>query len=128
MTLVEVLGGLALLAAILTGLFTIKTRSARQAQLTERRRLAIQAADALLSFWWQDIAKFPRTGSGDITGRPGLQWRTQDVRDDRAQSLGGQVVRLDVFDRSTRGADALLASVEVVLPVELIHETRVHPD
>lgn len=121
MTLIEVVAGLALLAAVLILVFAAKSHVARQQVRADRRLRAVAAADALLAAWWQDPATFPRAASGGVPGQPGLAWQTRIVPNPAAEALGGQAVRLDVFPggpgASTDDRAEPRVSVEVVLPV-----------
>ena len=116
MTLIEVVGGLALLAAVLGGELAIKARCTRQARITDERRRAIEAADVLLSLWWQQTDTFPRAGAGSVSGSPEFEWRTRTVPNVAAQRLGAQVVRLEVLKAGAAPGSESLAAVDVVLP------------
>lgn len=126
MTLIEVLAGLALLAALLGGIVSVKVRWARQARVTEQRRLAIRASDELLSAWWLDLGAFPRSSQGLAPGRPGLMWRTEPLANPSVVALGGEVVRLDVRDVLAAEDAPPLARVEVVIPIRVKNEIGVH--
>jgi type II secretory pathway pseudopilin PulG len=126
MTLVEVVAGLALLAAVLGGILTAKSRCARQSRQAIQRQQAIQAADEMMSLWWQDVKGFPRQGSGAVPLHPGLDWRILPVRNPQAEAFGGEVVRLEIKgDASNRSP---LIALEVVLPAEAKDENGVHPN
>jgi hypothetical protein len=109
MTLMEVVAGLALLATLTGSLLEVKARVVRQNRLAEQKRAAVAAADQLLAGWWADLKNFPRSAAG--TTAAGFAWRTQIVPNPAAQSVGGQVVRLEVSDDA--GAKA---TVELLLP------------
>ena len=118
MTLVEVLGGLALLAAVLGSIMAVKVRTERRARFTERRLQAIGAADSLLASWYQDPATLPEQSRGDVPADPEFVWRTQPVANAAAARLGGRVIRLDILDRQVSSDRPPLVSLEVVVPVE----------
>ena len=128
MTLIEVVAGLALLATVLSGIVAIKTRCLRQMHRTEQRREAIRCADELLSAWWTDTATFPYRSSGPVPGHPQLQWRTRPISNLQAQSLGGQVIRLEIADFSASSSAEPLISVEVLLPRQVQHAIGIHTD
>ena len=119
MTLIEVVAGLALLAAVLSLVFAARSHVARQQVRADRRLAAVAAADALLAAWWQDPSKFPRAGGGTVPGRPDLVWRTGIVPNPAAEALGSQAVRLEVTSAGPPGVAGArpVVSVEVVLPV-----------
>jgi hypothetical protein len=110
MTLVEVIGGLALLATLLVALLLARGRFTHQAALADRRLAAIGAADALLTSWHQDPASLMRGGSGTIAGNDDLFWRTHIVDSPAVNQLDAQVVRLEILDNRQQ----ILTSVEFV--------------
>lgn len=131
LTLIEVLAGLALLAALLMTILTARSRAALQWSRANERIRAVEAADRLLSEWWQDPKSFPRAGEGVVAGVDGFRWRTRIVRNRVAERLSTEVVRLEVgritpggaggdagSGRPTPAASAAPIAVEVVLPVE----------
>ena len=117
LTLVEVVAGLALLAALLVAVLTAKARATRQLASANRRLEAVAAADRLLVGWWQDPAHFPRHASGRVPGENGFAWRTSPVRNDTVNALAASVIRLEVLDERAKPR-SVLAFVEVVLDDE----------
>lgn len=117
MTLVEVVGGLALLATLLVGILLARGRFAHQMRSADRRLAAVAAADRILTAWHQDPRAFPRSGAGSVAGDAQMSWRTQVVPNAPLNDLGAQVVRLDIFDERPQGAAGsdLLTSVETVV-------------
>lgn len=107
MTLVEVIGGLALLATLLVALLLARGRYTHQAALADRRLVAVAAADQLLTSWHQDPSTLVRGGVGTIDG---LGWRTQLVNNPGVNALDAQVVRLEILDNRQK----ILTSVEFV--------------
>ena len=75
MTLVEVVGGLALLATLLVAALLAQGRYMRQAASADRRLQAVTAADALLTSWRLDPRSLPHSGvlasSPAMRGFPG---------------------------------------------------------
>lgn len=118
MTLIEVIAGLALLAAVLSGILTVRSRATLQWNYATQRLEAVAAADALLSEWWQDIGRFPRSDAGAVPGEAGLYWRTWRVTKPEIELLGGQVVRLQVGRATDPAADPAGVTVEVILPAQ----------
>src|SRR4051812_8008804 len=79
MTLIEVVGGLALLGTLLVGVLLAKAKFTRQAATADRKLQAVSAADELLVAWRQDPLALPRDGVGTVPGGGGdrqLSWRT----------------------------------------------------
>lgn len=95
---------------------TTKAKLTRQWSHAQQRLRATEAADALLTAWWQEPETFPREAGGLVRGEPGLRWRTTVVPNGPINRLNATVVRLEVFGAvgAARGDD-VLARVEVVL-------------
>jgi hypothetical protein len=114
-SLVETLLGCAILATLLVTIVLAVSRLHLQAARAAGRAGACRAADELLEQWWKRPEALPRRSNGPVAGRPGWSWRTRPVESDSAASLGGQVVRLEVFAPGGP-TDSPAASVELVLP------------
>src|SRR5688500_13208484 len=97
LTLREVVAGLALLSTLLVAVLTTRAKLTRQWAAAERRLRATEAADALLTAWWQDVKTFPRRASGAVPGDDRMSWRTEVVSNELADRLEATVVRLEVF-------------------------------
>lgn len=95
---------------------TTKAKLTRQWSHAQQRLRATEAADALLTAWWQEPKTFPREAGGLVRGEPGLRWRTTVVPNGPINQMNATVVRLEVFGAvgAARGDD-VLARVEVVL-------------
>lgn len=118
-TLIEVLGGLALLSALLVAILMAQAGYTRQAATAERRLRAVSAADELLQGWWREPERFPVSTGGAIAGDAGLAWRTRVVSATGLQNLEARVVRLDVFDTFNPSRDETpLVSLDIVLPMQ----------
>jgi len=116
MTLVEVIGGLALLATLLVATLLARSRYVHQSAVAERRLEAVAAADALLTTWHQDTRALVRDGSGLIPGEQELAWRTQTLPNAEATDLGAVVVQLQILDtRPQAAASPLLTSIELLV-------------
>ena len=119
MTLVEVVGGLGLLATLLVALLLAKARYTHQAAAADRRLQAVAAADALLAGWHQEPRSLVRAGSGVVVGGGEFSWRTEGVVNGSVAELGAAVVRLEILDeRSEAAADRVITSVEFVVDRE----------
>jgi Tfp pilus assembly protein PilV len=112
-TLVEVLLGLALLAALLVSILTVRSRAARQTVLARTRQDATRSADRLLTRWCADPATFPRGATGVMPDAPQFTWRTRVIDNQSARNLGASAVRLEVSDPD---APEILIAVDVLLP------------
>src|SRR5687767_6965975 len=116
LTLIEVVAGLALLSTLLVAVLTTKAKLTRQWSLAQQRLRATEAADALLTTWWQEPKTFPRQAAGRVDGEPGLRWQTTVVANEPLNRLNATVVRLEVFGPvGPTGGDNVLAAVEVAL-------------
>jgi hypothetical protein len=116
MTLVEVIGGLALLATLLVATLLARTRYIHQAAVADRRLQAVRAADTLLAAWHQDTRSLPRAGAGIVPGDEQLTWRTQTLPSPEATDLGAVIVQLQILDtRPESAASPPLTSVEFLV-------------
>jgi len=121
MTLVEVVGGLGLLATLLVALLMAKARYTRQSAVADRRLRAVAAAESLLVGWRQDARSLPRNGGGGVAGEEGLVWRTRVVPNAEVNEMGAAVVRLEILDeRRVDESDrsAVVTAVEFVVEKE----------
>jgi type II secretory pathway pseudopilin PulG len=66
LTLLEVLAGLALLATLLAGVLTAYGNHVRQVRRTQLRLKAADAADRMLTDWFQRPGGFPEEGCGTV--------------------------------------------------------------
>jgi len=114
LTLVEVVGGTALLGTLLVSVLIAAGRLQVQRAASQRHLAACSIADRLLADWWPDRAKLPRSGGGTIEAEGGAyNWRTRVVANDAAEQLGGEVVRLEIFGQDEDVVP--LVGVEVML-------------
>lgn len=133
LTLIELLGALALLATLLTAMLAARGDAVRQAARAGRKLIAIDYADELLTTWWASVAAatdtdrrsasadaFPRQDQGR-SERLALRWRTAVMDSPPFAALGGQVVRLRVWDEraAASASSEPLVQVDVVLPLPL---------
>ena len=116
LTLVEVLGGLALLGSVLAAMLVAHGRLTRQhGQAIEHRR-AVAATDRMLKRWWQDLEKLPRRGSGRLEGTDQLHWRTRVMRPTaKLERLRAERLELTVFSKARSGREEVLR-LELLLP------------
>ena len=119
MTLIEVVAGLAILGSLLTATVFTKVRYKQQWGDSNRRLEAIRAADELLGTWWGDLTSFPRSQRGDVPRYTSLIWRTQVLSQEPLDQWGGQMVRLEIFDRRVSVSAEPLVLVDLVLPMEI---------
>lgn len=96
-TLIELLGALALMASVLVALLTAQARYARQSHETRLRLQAIEATDTLLTQWWTETGAIPAPESGWLDTDPPLAWRTHRIDRPDAQLLAAQIVLLDIL-------------------------------
>ena len=113
MTLIEVVAGLGLLATLMAALLMARSRHTHQAMVAERKLSAVTAADRLLTEWWAEGMSIPRDKTGEYL-HDRLIWQTTTIKDEDAESLDVEIVRLEVFDLEVR--EDALAVVEVVVP------------
>jgi hypothetical protein len=129
MTLVEVIGGLALLATLLVAMLLAKGRYTRQAATADRRLQAVAAADALLTGWHQDATSLSGARAGVVPGDAGLAWRTLVVPNAAINALDARVVRLEIVDNRPHAAlNPVLTSVEFVIDADAPHAVPITRD
>src|SRR5688500_12150631 len=87
LTLIEVVAGLALLSTRRVAHLTTRPTLTRQWATAQQRLRAVEAADALLTVWWQEPKTFPWRASGTVPDEPGLSWRTQLVPNEPVNRL-----------------------------------------
>jgi type II secretory pathway pseudopilin PulG len=108
-TLLEAVAGLALMGSLVAGLLLTASALSRQRRVVERRLLAVEACDQLLSNWRAEDRPLLSNGTGPIGEDGLLTWSTRIMNH---QSIGGQpvdVIRLEVSD-----GDQALVSVELL--------------
>jgi type II secretory pathway pseudopilin PulG len=128
MTLLEVMAGLAILGTLFTAMLFAQHDHRAQFEKAQRKIVAVEAADELLTHWWTDPRTLPRDAHGRVDeavanpdpGMANLTWRTSRITQANADRLDVQVVRLEIFtpsaaDPSPQTPDVL---VDVVLPRE----------
>lgn len=109
LTLIEVMTALALLSTLLVTVLLGFTRNARHLRAALVQRRAVAAVDALLYDWLQRGQDPPRQGEGDLPGMEGYRWETRVVSRKLRQSLGLEIVRLQVHAKDpTYPAQAVL--------------------
>jgi len=118
-TLIEVLAGLVILGTLLVSIAAARGRFARQWVEADRRLAAVRAADRLMADWMAGGEQnIPTQAQGELAGVPKCLWRTREIRSQGAQDLRARVIRLEIFDKTSR-------SREPVFYVEfLVHDYR----
>lgn len=119
MTLIEVLAGLALMSTLLASILVAKGRWTHQYTLAQRRIEAVQAADALMSEWWNRPEQLAKPATGRLEESQMTWKRTLVPGNESTEKLGVKVVRLEIFGQTPKGSqETVLANVEVVIPDE----------
>lgn len=128
-TLVEVVGGLALLASLLVVVLLARSRYVRQAAAADQRLRAIELADQLLSTWHRDpraiktgtqfVSSGPKTRT-QLVSDPMFVCRTSAVANPAVEELGARVFRLDVLAQDD---GRVLVSVDFVADAEPAPQT-----
>jgi type II secretory pathway pseudopilin PulG len=120
-TLIEVVAGLVVLAVLVSALTLARGRLTRQWAVAQTKLQVAEAADRMLAGWVGGTADgpdaIPVPAAGALPGVEGCDWRTAAVNDPAATRLGATVVRLEVFQGSTR-----------VLSLELLKQVRGRAD
>lgn len=116
LTLLEVVVSLVLLATLLVGSLMAHGRHVRQVKRAKLRLEAVQGADRLLTEWFREVERVPKSSRGPIAGSPALAWRTESIPDVNTEPLAVEVVRLTVTAMDAGPADPPLTHVDVLVP------------
>jgi type II secretory pathway pseudopilin PulG len=114
LTLIEVIAGLMLMSTLLVGILTAGSRHMRQLRQAKQRLAAAAVADQLLTAWAQSGQNLAvrECAAPDAAG---LTWRVRPVsRPSSPESLGVEIVRLEVFDAKSDPTKPPLISVDVL--------------
>lgn len=117
LTLLEVLAGLALLATLLAGVLTAYGNHVRQVRRTQLRLKAADAADRMLTDWFQRPGGFPEEGCGTVPADVKIDWRTRRLKPllaEREEDI--PIVRLEMFDGKAKEKNP---EVEPILVIDL---------
>ena len=122
LTLLEVVAGIAILGTILVVVVLSKSRHTRQLALTQRRNVAVRAADELIAGWWTRCEGVPVGERGAVEADASLAWETRVVPNDAIEKLGARVVRVELRESepdrwaADDGTGDPLVAVDLVLP------------
>ena len=105
MTLIEIVAGLVILGTILASLAVARGRFARQWAAADRKLVAAKALDELIAEWMQ-TPRVPVNREGALPGAKGFIWKTRAARNPETALLQTAVVRVEVFDRREKVANA----------------------
>ncbi len=112
-TLLEVVVGLMLMAALVVSALTALSRYQSVLKDAGRKRQAIAVADDLLQRWSDSPAGLPGSAAGTVPTDPTLGWRTRVVAQRSVCGMPAEVIRLDVWEqRLDEPEPRVLASVE----------------
>lgn len=129
LTLIEVVAGIALLGTVLVAVLLTEAKCKGQSRGAKVRLAACRAAEKLLEEWWATPEDFPREGQGELSEETGFLWRTYVCRNEAAEELGGEAVRLEIRSQGFAAAEKPVVTVDVVLPIqEDQNEAGVHAD
>ena len=123
-TLVEVIAGMILLAALATGAMMSTTIHSRQIHQARQRTEAARVADAMLESWSQnefrDITPTDYSPSGPVPGHADWVWRSRLIHQEASDQFRRLTVRFEIFARPTAGSDTVdsLVSVDVLVVVK----------
>jgi len=116
MTLIEVLGGLALLGSVFAAILIAHGRLTQQYDRARRQQQAIAAADWLLLRWHEADIRLTRPDSGQFTNQAGLRWQRRLLpATPKLEKLGARKVRVTVSDEQVERERPLL-SVTLLAP------------
>lgn len=114
LTLIEVIAGLLLMSTLLVGILTAGSQHMRQLRQAKLRLAAADVAEQALIGWAQSGNKLT-AGQCAAPNADGLAWRVRPIgKPDAPESLGIEIVRLEVFDIKADEAKSPLISVDIV--------------
>jgi hypothetical protein len=105
---------MAILGTMLVSLVMAGAKMKRQSYSAVQRTEACAILDGLVNDWWADSPSVPRNSGGVVEDQPEWMWRTRSVRSVTIGTVAGEVVAVEVFDRS-RQSETPAAHIELVL-------------
>lgn len=116
LTLIEVVGALALLSTLLVGILLAFARHERQIRQSRRTIEVVDEVDKLLYMWMSQGGAVPRDASGTMPEDVNLVWRTETVSFAHRDVLGIDVVRLEVTSKSDAYPAKPIVSLDLPVP------------
>ena len=113
-TLLEVVLGIVLLATLVSAVVLATSAQQRKLALAQRKTLAIQTAERLLSGWTRKTIDIPLRDSG-VDEPTQFLWRTEVVSSRTVCLVPVYVVRLTIQNLNPSGALTQLCAVEVLV-------------
>jgi len=120
LTLIEVVAAIAILGTLLVGIVLARARHTHQYARAESARVAVDAADRLISRWWLNGRHVPVGKAGQFEAHPTLRWRTREVDNEKINLLGARVVRVEVLRADAETGSDPQARAEVLFHVDLV--------
>lgn len=114
-TLIEVMAGLAILGSVLVAVVMARGRYLEQSVAARHKAEAVRVADGLLTQWWSDPERLPRSDSGEVEG---FRWETQSRQPEALADLQAEVLTLSLFPPDE--ADDAEAEYEPILDIEIV--------
>jgi len=118
LTLVEAAVGTVILGTLLTALVLANARLTAQTIAAGSRLEACRIAEDLLRDWTTSEDGVPRSGSGEITGRPGWLWHTEPHENEQADELRSAVISVRIFAPGTNAQGPPSLQLELLVPGE----------
>ncbi len=131
-TLLEVLAGLAILGTLFTAMLFAQRDHRSQFERAQRKMIAVEAADQLLTHWWSQSSLIPQDAAGQVAEEvpdlkrehARLSWRTQRIAQPNASRLNVQVIRLEIFTPTAANLSPQTpdAFVDFIVPAGSTHD------
>ena len=106
LTLIEVLGGLLLLATLLVAILISHRQQLTQVQRAHQIHDAIDLSQQQLSVWFSGAEELPHQASGFLDDARRYRWRTVVTDTSLRDPHGIDTVRYEVFDASASRSDS----------------------
>jgi prepilin-type N-terminal cleavage/methylation domain-containing protein len=113
-TLIEVVASLLLVGTLLVTVMTAHRRLVNQGRLAQERIAAVAALDELLASAQASGVDPLVQIQGKVPGNNPYTWRTSLRDDSAARSLGGSIVRIELYNQ--KDTTVALATVELLQP------------
>ncbi len=114
-TLLEVVVGLVLMATLVASSMVAVSAHRRSLALAGEKRRAVEHADRLLTFWYEDTGEVPDFGQGVIADDPAWTWRIAPIGQRSVCGIAVNVLRLEILAVTAASrSPQVLSSVEVL--------------
>lgn len=109
------LAGIGLVSTLLVTIVLAYGKHTRQIRTSQRRLVAIEAADKWLLDWSQTPEMSAKPTAGQVTDDPSMTWRFNPVNDRQLSIPGVGINCLEIVDADRAGGQQVLVKIEVLV-------------